>query len=116
MSLLREMALNLHFIAPLGELLLLINSDAEVDFFNNINHIQVCFHQNCYETIFLHLLKNNCQFCAYSFHKISVLLRLIEELEPWQDLRSYAVPTVSPRYFCMNAHTFFLIFLSIVKR
>lgn len=41
MSLLREMALNLHFIAPLGELLLLINTDAEVDFFNNINHIQV---------------------------------------------------------------------------
>ncbi|MCO5578548.1 hypothetical protein L7F22_032391 [Adiantum nelumboides] len=39
-SLLREMVLNLPHFSPLGELLPLINTDAEVDFFNNINHIQ----------------------------------------------------------------------------
>ncbi|MCO5560984.1 hypothetical protein L7F22_014604 [Adiantum nelumboides] len=39
-SLLREMVLNLPHFSPLGELLPLTNTDAEVDFFNNINHIQ----------------------------------------------------------------------------
>jgi hypothetical protein len=40
-AVLKEMALNLSFISPLAELAPLINSDAEMDFFNNIVHIQV---------------------------------------------------------------------------
>ncbi|KAI5069079.1 hypothetical protein GOP47_0015380 [Adiantum capillus-veneris] len=71
-SLLREMVSNLPCVSPLGELLPLISTDAEVDFFNNITHIQT--HRRIRA---MSRFKELC--CAGNFSQ-GILVRIFEPL------------------------------------
>jgi len=68
------MVLKLPEVANLNSLGMLCSNDAEVDFFNNIIHLQVSF--LCYFLLRLHMF-----FCLslselYSFHVLHVILEL----------------------------------------
>ena len=77
-AVLREMVFNLPFTTPLAELAPLMNSDPEVDFFNNIVHIQVAYMEQGHlmePMIHFLLRKNKEELCDF----ISYFCSLIEE-------------------------------------